>query len=123
MNIKRKNYVNQKVKARGVVATGSQLNIKAVAKKIFSAKASVRVEREIERGEKILPGPSQKWTMQSLSSSDAAAEQRSVWAAKLPNNQHSHTHTHVATSHKSPQLVVFVFVFGSSRTSGSSSSS
>lgn len=42
VNIKRKNYVNQKV------ATGSQLNIKAVAKKIFSAKASVRVERERE---------------------------------------------------------------------------
>lgn len=62
MNIKRKNYVNQKVIARGVVATlaaiGSQLNIKAVAKKIFSAKASVRVEseRERKRGEKILPG-------------------------------------------------------------------
>lgn len=104
VNIKRKNYVNQKVKARGVVATlaatGSQLNIKAVAKKIFSAKASVRVEseRERERGKNItrfllslLSGPSQKWTMQSLSSSDAAAEQRSVWAAKLPNNQHTHT--------------------------------
>lgn len=58
VNIKRKNSVNQKVKARGVVATlaatGSQLNIKAVAKKIFSAKASVRVEseRERERGKK-----------------------------------------------------------------------
>lgn len=35
-----------------LAATGSQLNIKAVAKKIFSAKASVRVESKRERGKK-----------------------------------------------------------------------
>lgn len=48
-----------------------------------------------------LSGPSQKWTMQSRSSkgSDAAAAQRSVWAAKLPNNQHTYKDTH--EQHKS----------------------
>lgn len=50
VNIKRKNYVNQKVKATwnkqgATLETGSEQNIKVVAKKIFSAKASVRVER------------------------------------------------------------------------------
>lgn len=50
-----------------------------------------------------LSGPSQKWTMQRRSSkgSDAAAAQRSVWAAKLPNNQHQHTHTDTHEQQKS----------------------
>lgn len=102
MNIKRKNYVNQKVKA-----TGSQqpANIKAKAKKNIFCKGvhTAKAERNNNTCVYVCTHILARsffflcWAVQAKNGPcralAAAAQQRSVWAAKLPNNQQLTTPT------------------------------